>query len=229
MQIPKEYVDEFGMIVTGDTRDGGDSAFYMGHYYCLYELYEKQFTSRSSDNKRYRDDFIHRIQHYNGNIRRHCESIKWYGDWDRASRDQSIPFIIMLFLCAYKQEAWQFFKAHLKRGLLFTTNTRRNGVKDTPWKLPDITGPNFWSIYIRGFRALYFYPLLLIFDLFLFLNVMSFNLSPREPNQLLLLLAFSKERLPTPLSYLAFVVLNKGLVRLTSVDGQIYVDCFCFQ
>jgi len=42
---------------------------------------------------------------------------------------------------------------------------------------------------------------------------MSFNLSPREPNQLLLLLAFSKERLPTPLSYLAFVVLNKGLVK----------------
>jgi len=232
MQIPKEYTDDWGMIVTLE-QDGGDSAFFMGHYYSLKMLsldpvaqyHTKKILIKDYDNAQFK------LQK-KGLARRHPDESKWYGDFDRMSRDQSIPFLISMFIMEQIYGPWEFFKAHLKRGLLFTTNTRRNGAslqnhgevykndkmgkpvkRNYNRKLPDLCGPNFWSIYIRGFRAYPFWPVLCCLDLFLLGSVISFNIKPREPNQLLLLLAFSRTRLPTPLSFVAWRVLNKNKAR----------------
>ena len=208
--INLKYVDKWNMITTL-YGDGGDSAFHVGHYYYL--------TNRVDIND------ACTIVSAKGLMRRHPDETKWYSDWDRMSRDQSIPLLISLFNYKLMLTCKAVFISHLKRGLLFATNTRRNGstkendgelygnkFRDYRKKIPDLTGPTFWAIYIRGFKALYLYPLLLILDLFLFLKVMAFNIKPREPNQLLILLEFSKDHLPTPISWLSNLVLNKKKV-----------------
>lgn len=210
-----DYTDNFGMITTID-KDGGDSSFYMGHYHYLNQSPHGDVIETSVS-----------LVSPTGIIRRHPDESKWYGDFDRASRDQSIPLLIMLFDCGFMVTAKKIFMAHLKRGLLFTTNTRRNGTtiendkeeyspgrfRNYNRKLPDITGPIFWSIYIRGFNFKLLYPLLMVFDLFLLINTITFNLSPREPNQHLLLLHYSAQNMPTLVSYIATKLLNKKKVR----------------
>ena len=216
VMIYLKYVDKFGMITTL-AGDGGDSAFHMGHYGYLSKIPLLEILD---------------LFNYRGKMRRHPDELKWYGDWDRMYRDQSIPLIICLFKYEMFATCFLIFISHLKRGLLFTTNTRRNGTtkenhgevykydrsgkvvkRNYDWKLPDITGPSFLSIYIRGFNFWLAYPLLCFNDLFLLLKVISFNLKPREPNQLLILLDFSKERLPTPISWLSNLVLDKKKVK----------------
>jgi hypothetical protein len=220
--IDDNYLDQYEMITTIE-KDGGDSAFHEGHYYSMLELTGNLGYSALVDYS----ITATQLQNDEGNIRRHPDESKWYGDWDRGSRDQSIPLLISFFLTGSMRAARNFFKAHLKRALLFATNNRRNGstaenhgkeyypgrFRDYSWKPADITGPVFWSIYIRGFRNKLLYPLLLIFDLFLLVNTITFNISPREPNQHLLLLFFSKRSFPTPFSYIAYKLLNKEKVK----------------
>ena len=201
MQIPKEYLNGYNEIVTIE-KDSGDSAFHAAHWFYFNMFGDKQLT------------MVNGLISKEGYLRRSQVPGYWGSLWDRASRDQSMSFIIMLFHRGFN--APEIFVSHLKRGLLFARNFRKNGVIETPWKVPDYMGPfsGMWGVWIRGFRFWPLYPLLLILDLALMVHVITFNIKPREPNQLLLLLAFSRTRLPTPLSFVAWRVLNKTKVRI---------------
>lgn len=107
-----------------------------------------------------------------GFLRRYPDPAYWGGQSDRFSRDQSIPNVIAMAYCSTmkrrnpSKHLWNFFKDHLKRGLLFTTNTRKNWApNDSKKKLPDLTIGSFHALYIRSFRAKWAYPLLWLLDI----------------------------------------------------------------
>jgi hypothetical protein len=123
-----------------------------------------------------------------GFLRRWPDPSFWAGLSDRFSRDQAIPNIIAMGEMAQYKALRAFLLNHLRRALLFATNTRENGVMPMPntlttlqkvqyffgwrpstpvyaWALPDLTAIGFWSLYIRAFRAWALYPLLLVLDL----------------------------------------------------------------
>lgn len=137
---------------------------------------------------------------YNGVPIRHPDKSKWYSSTNRTSRDQLTPYLCFVATPnkvlpgVVRKYFWRLLLQHAKRGFAFAWNTRRNFVYEdyvehlkhsTPdvawnysWKLPDLCGPNIWSIYLRG-AANYFwpigllgYPLLLLADLFNFVGLL---------------------------------------------------------
>jgi hypothetical protein len=126
---------------------------------------------------------------------RHPDAKKWYGNVNRTSRDQLIPYLCYIASpnrTAKPAIAKLYFQAlaaqHAKRLFLLTWNNRRNFqyptlaehlqystpdvAWDYSWKLPDICGPDIWACYLRGamqywWAARAFYPLLPILDLYL--------------------------------------------------------------
>lgn len=133
-----------------------------------------------------------------GKYRRHWDSNKWYSDFDRTSRDQLTPLLIWYGATSYTHLLREMFKDHLKRALLFAYNTRRNYVypteaetiaKNPPdsgvvwnygWKVPDLTGPEIWALYIRGFQLKLLYPLLYLFDLQTLAGSLALRLKPYD-------------------------------------------------
>ncbi len=171
----KNYLDENGLVVQRGG-DGGDS---------LNRTSVVRFLAQILGDMDLMDKVgaVARLSNAYGKYRRSNHEGKWYSEYDRTSRDQLTPVLIYLgYISAGPYPAFNMlFFDHLKRGLLFTYNTRRNFqyptleehlAKSTPdvkwnygWKIPDVTGPEFWALYIRGFRAWYLYPLLYFFDL----------------------------------------------------------------
>jgi hypothetical protein len=161
--------------------------------------------------------------------RRSWHPDKWYSTSDRTSRDQLTPLVIMLGL-GESNDLWPTFKEHLKRGLLFAYNTRRNFVyptledhnrystPDVPWdyswKCPDITGPEFWALYIRGFRSVLLCPMLYVFDLHTLFGsiVIRFNKQDDVINHALIL-EFAKVRMDTVWMKLARKITPRALLQ----------------
>lgn len=83
-----------------------------------------------------------------GLCRRHCDTTRWYGDWNRFSRDQG-HFILGLALSNNVKALDAFMKSWRRRLYLWTTNTLGNSDTTTARKLPDGTGPGFWAYAIR--------------------------------------------------------------------------------
>lgn len=238
--ILMDYIDKFGMYSQSPPqRDGGDSAQREG---MVMAGAEWGGVSSSIVRTAYIHATLPQLMAY-GNGRRHPDPTKWYSDWDRFSRDQAISLLIGMFMAGAYLQAFKFFLRHCTRGLLFMTNTRRNFMyptleehlqKATPdvvwdysWKLPDLTGPEFWSIYVRGFRypiSLFiglwslvigsFNPILIsagiltVLDLELLIGVLVkvlwYARTPTndDDNNLIMSLMFSK-KLTTPVSFLA--------------------------
>lgn len=109
-----------------------------------------------------------------GKLRRSPDEKKWYGEWNRGSRDQ-YHYIIGLAFSGAIDPFMALLRGHAKRLFLVASNTRSNG---SPGKLqlPDITGPNFWSLWVRGANILeqnwtkWFKPFLYVGDLSLVIN-----------------------------------------------------------
>lgn len=168
-----------------------------------------------------------------GFIRRYPDPSYWGGQSDRLSRDQCVPNIAaMAYLPSESainpsRHLWNFFKAHLKRGLLFTTNTRNNwawppgdpryDAKKYKWKLPDLTFGSFHAMYIRSFRAWPLYPLLLLLDLDMLggsiVKVLWYGKDPTSNDDLNHLITMYQAELtmPTPWSKLAKWVYRRRL------------------
>lgn len=162
-----------------------------------------------------------------GKYRRSWHPGKWYSNCDRTSRDQLIPLVILCGLIEDKSHLRDIFKDHFKRGLLFAYNTRRNFQyptqeehleKSTPdvkwnysWKLPDITGPAFWALYIRGFNLCYLRPLLELLDLEILFGAVILRFQEKRDDVInhALILEYSKVRLDTFVSKLARLVTSK--------------------
>jgi len=144
-----KYIDEWGMVAQGAPhRDGGDSCHRMGMYYFGLEIRKKLGISNKTwprNNSKFYELALGKLQNGKGDLRRHPDQSVWYSDWDRASRDQTIPFMCACSAIGLKDNAWDYVKSHAKRLFLFTTNTKPNWVYPegdarhvefdwTPWK-----------------------------------------------------------------------------------------------
>jgi hypothetical protein len=136
---------------------------------------------------------------------RHPDKTKWYGQADRCSRDQLIPLLCYFSTGVYKSMAKRVFKAHLRRGLIFAWNTRANGQMVTPWKLPDLTGPDVWALWLRAFQPWYANLILPILDIQLLISsfLWRHKLSNITRNHMLSCIV-ARNILPNFISKLAF-------------------------
>jgi hypothetical protein len=160
----------------------------------------------------------------------------WWSDGDRLSRDQSTPLVIVLSEFFSRRLLRRFFFQHLRR-FFFFTNTRRNGATmgndgeekypgrpewgkhNYSWKVPDFIGFEFLAIYIRAFRAWWFYPLLLIFDLETLISSVLWWYRDRDTDVLnhIIVCNYATRVYPTPISKLA-KRLNKYELMKSKMD-----------
>ena len=219
-----------GQIQDDGSIEGGDSINRMSHYHFTIQANKKIGNGALVEQlpfntqKRFEEDLeLFECPDSKGNYRRHPTN-GWAsfcgGTYDgNMSRDQSFPLIIaMAFMGLYKRLGMYFIR-HLMRGFLFTNNTRKNG-KDpdkTPWKLPDFTGPEFFSVYLRAIPALGYilYPVLCILDLELLVSAFVWSKFRKDDDDIVNFcdsLIFANMRVRTPVSYLATKLVSKDLI-----------------
>lgn len=222
-----DYIDQFGLVTQKQSLggDGGDSL----NRTCATEI----LCHLSGVNQpKLAQPFLladNRLRRY----RRSLHASKWYADFDRTSRDQLIPLVIWLGLFKKKRALRAVFFDHLRRGLLFAYNTRRNFQYATPeetaaknppgggvvwnygWKIPDLTGPEFWALYIRGFASYWLFPLLYLFDIFPMLGAIVIRFKTREDDVInhALTLEYARVRQDTFWMKLARVITPRVLLQ----------------
>lgn len=225
------YLDSKSLLIQKNG-DGGDSLNRTCHAQILTTILDIKFLKIGAIGQ-----LNHPYRH--GRFRRSWHEGKWYAEYDRMSRDQFIP-LLMWYGIAAPKVLWWIFLDHLKRGLLFTYNTRRNYVyalaeehyaKSPPdvkwryeWKCPDLTGPEVWGLYIRGFWNYWLYPLLWIFDIETVLSSIVIRLRPKKDDCInhAVILEYQKYRMPTLLTYLANLITPRSLLqkRLDTFFGK---------
>ncbi|PCI45808.1 MAG: hypothetical protein COB41_00630 [Proteobacteria bacterium] len=184
----EKFIDKWGLLDKHYYPDGGDSGHREGLYWSLLAMMSpgKRLKYERAENSFYQKEYnevMKKIHPSNGVILRHSNPKYDASDWDRMSRDQLQPHIIAAGYWSPEKELKRLFKGHLKRGLLFANNTRRNGstkknhgklvageVRDYGWKMPDLTGPDIWGNFIRAFDYKILWPLLFITDIEMFLG-----------------------------------------------------------
>lgn len=209
--------------------DGGDSINRMAHYHFLIEA-NNSIGNNVADLAnlpfRTKEDYSELLKLFecpesSGNYRRHPTndwSAYCNGTYDgNMSRDQSLPLVISLAFMGFNKRLLMYFFRHLMRLLLFTTNTRKNGEDPTKtrWKLPDLTGPEFLSVYLRANPVLGYllYPVLCVLDLELLLGSVLWRY--RKSDDIInhaTSLIFANIRVQTPISWLAAKILSKDMV-----------------
>lgn len=146
-----QYLDSYSLPVTLD-RDAGDSC---ADYFNILAL--------SNESDSLVDKYFHEAA--KAPIR-HPDASKWCGQPDRQSRDQLIPILCYAVIRGIKSAfIMKVFKSHLKRGLLFAWNTKKNGAIEVPSKTPDITFLEVWGLWLRVFKPIGYQLLLPICDL----------------------------------------------------------------
>lgn len=140
------------------------------------------------------------------------------------SRDQLTGIILARIAQKNRLALLRIIAHHGLRLFLFSYNTRKNGVEPStaPWKVPDFTGPDIWSLYLRGFGILswIFFPLLCILDLHTLLNALYITYIKKEDEHLLNFTAkllCSLEHVPTPISLLTAKVVSIEQIELAMV------------
>lgn len=197
-----------------DGIEGGDSLNWQGHYYFLRNFPNKRLLAAAyvADFESPRFPGLY-VRHPNPKATKHGFGAYCEGNFRGCeSRDQMTGKLCFLSLVGPSKALLRTFKQHLCRGLLFANNTIRNGEdpRNHRPKLPDLTGPDIWSLYIRGFRLWPLYPLLIIFDLHLFLTAVlqNFKKDPDIISHVIKVLT-AQTILPTPLGWLAAKVLSQ--------------------
>lgn len=207
--------DQHGLLDKKSNADGGDSCQRQGMYYTLVKIIGDKYEYPYHEDP-YALYSMKMLQPHPGIILRHTKKDWWASDWDRGSRDQTIPYLTM---CALNDTRFltKYLKGFAKRLFLFTNNTRRNWVTksnhgqphwnstyDYSWKIPDIA-ISLWPIFIRGFGIKILWPILLILDIELVINSLIYRLKPDYSDVLnhTTLMMFSRHKMPTPWVWLA--------------------------
>lgn len=130
------------------------------------------------------------------------------------SRDQLTGILAGLLRTKDYVGVFRLILHHMCWLFLFSYNTIRNGkdFEKAKWKWPDFTGPDIWAMEIRalGPYGYVLYPLLWVFDIHIFLStIYNLVVTKTDPINFALKLIVSKEHVPTPLSYLAFLISDK--------------------
>lgn len=227
-----DFVDSYGTFDT-PTHKGGDSLHRVGMFWALIGMggADKMAKYLAGPMPTFKDQIkLHKV--HQGNYVRHPNKEWDASDFDRFSRDQMKPLIVALGYWD-RAELKDLAIGHLKRGFLFMTNTRQNGANkhshgtngyDYSWRMPDITGPDVWALFIRAFRAWWLYPLLLVFDLYLVFTAIKWRWSPKHNIAMnsCLCIMYAKAALPTPWSWLATKIVS--VPRLITLIGEHFHD-----
>lgn len=222
-----DYLDANGLVVQNNG-DGGDSLNRTAVVGILNELGNNDDNFRDMHNA-----VAHCLSSHDlGKYRRSNHPGMWYSNFDRTSRDQLIPITILYGLLEDRELLGKMFVNHLGRGLLFAYNTKKNFVyptleehlaKSTPdvpwnykWKMPDLTGPDFWALYVRGFNKWYTYPALFFLDIeSLVGSIILRYFSPDKDDVInhALMLEYSKVRMDTWLMRLARKITPRSFLQ----------------
>lgn len=170
-----KYIDQYGLPGTRDYRqnlDMGDSAAIFFNIVALSNEIAESHCGMYFDEEHKKPV-------------RHPDASKWWGQPDRFSRDQLIPVLCWAILQDKSDRSLvkKVFISHLKRGLLFAWNSRKNGEIDTPWKMPDITALEIWGLWLRVFKPPGYQLLLPICDLETLAGAINWKFQP-ETNQI---------------------------------------------
>ena len=179
----RPFVDQFGCIDKIVGRDGGDCCHRDFMYSFLIGAMRFMGLAGVADwpMNGISDLYFWNNQHHpsHGILIRHPDPDRDASDWDRGSRDQHIPFVVALSIWGWRETLWSHFKGHAKRFFWFH-NTRENGTNkrnhgqkkphsqekfDYSPRTPDISDPEFFGFYIRGFRLWFLWPVLFFIDL----------------------------------------------------------------
>ena len=212
---PQFFIDTYGTLDAA-IHKGGDSCQRVGMYWSLFAMISKPNQVNWAVNKTYLEQM--KLHHVSDGVMVRHPNLEWdTSDFDRMSRDQLQPIIIAAGYWS-KLELNKITKGHLKRGFLFTNNTRQNGATKRnhgtngysyTWKFPDPTLFEIWGNFIRAYRAWYLWPLLLLFDLELLGGAFKWRFFPKHNIAMnhTLSLFQAIDRYPTPLSWLARVIM----------------------
>lgn len=138
------YLDPEGYPGTVDPGtkewDGGDTAAILGTFLALQKTTELP------------SGLLFALADADGRPRRHPNTMEWYGQSDRFSRDQLIPIICAGIRLKQHVTVDVIADNHKQKWYLTAWNTKKNGVMVTPDKFPDITGPEIWALWLRYFQ-----------------------------------------------------------------------------
>lgn len=219
------YYDSNGLIVQQDM-DGGDTAGREGDYWFAQALYAQGPCGLEVSQLEEFDRVLTLLQASPGVFIRHPRANpivppeKAWNDPSDFSRDQAISIILALGeMCQYdilRPMLWQ----QIKR-LGVYQNFSMKWSKDKPdndndykqiysklWIKGDIGGPQDINYYIRGFKAWYLWPILLLGDLFLLTNscirvIVGNDDNTSDDINHTLALKQAQRHLSTPISWLA--------------------------
>lgn len=213
MKNLSDYIDSFGMVVTADAKDGGDSC---AHGCAI--LYAANILE-DHDTEAKLNVYTSKLELDSGLYCRHPDPSMWYSRNNTFSRDQLTPLIALLSIRGMRAPLRRLFYAHLKRLLLFAWNTKQvNSYPDEHTgvsyvsKVPDLTIFDTWGMYIRGFDLRILYPLLFICDVPTLIGSIIYRLklssSTIQMNHIIMV-DFSTRSMPTPIALLAKKVYGK--------------------
>lgn len=123
-----------------------------------------------------------------GRYRRGYAPGRWFNNPDNMTRDQMVPLECAMALCGEKDLAREHLKLRLPR-FLFHFSTQNDGADAGPLvhKLADPCTPTELAVLIRAARLYVLYPLLLVLDLFVLLDVLlSFKTASKDSDNTLL-------------------------------------------
>jgi len=213
-----------------DGIEGGDSLNWTAHYLYLKESDFRNEKYEYLPDTHLLNEYINHfeskeypglyVRHPNPWQSKHGFASYCEGNWKGVeSRDQKTGKLCLFVKAKAKKELKRCLIQHLKRGMIFANNTIHNGDDPTDYdkdyayrnstklkrhKLPDITGPDVWALYIRGFRAYWLYPLLCVFDLHLLIGAISVGFSKdTDIISHVLKVITARDVMPTPFGWLA--------------------------
>lgn len=221
-EMISDYIDNAGLLDKKTNADGGDTCQREGMYWTLAAMLNvnPMYPKYARDQNFH--DVTKKLHPVDGVLLRHSNPSWDASDWDRMSRDQLQPMIIAMGYWS-KHELQRLRRGHRRRGYFFTNNTRKNGAnklnhgtevagekRDYSWKTPDITGPEIWGNFIRAQRAWWFYPLLMVYDLELFVGAILWRHYKNHNIALNHTLSQMQaiDIMPTPLSWLASKIMR---------------------
>jgi hypothetical protein len=153
-ELLKPNVDEFGILASSDK---GDSPLdYADACFTTYMQFNLGIISKDEMDEVF-NQFRTAIPKmmildnpdpkFYGLARRHCDTTRWFGQYNRMSRDQ---MHWMLGLALVNKTAFDAFTSNWsRRAFLFGTNTQGNSDFDNKVKLPDVTLFGMWAYFIR--------------------------------------------------------------------------------
>lgn len=206
MMLLKDYMDDYGLMVQRD-KDGGDSAYMTALTSGLLLIKEDV----DGADVLYRN-LTSQCVVQEGIWRRHPDPLKWYANPNNFSRDQAETVLWCLAVWsiisgsrAAQQLMKDFFKQKISRSG-FHQNVHIG--TDVPegsdgLKVPDITGPEEITHYIRANNKWYLWPLLCLLDLSLLINVWFFRKKWDADCLIAKNIIISRLKYSTPCSYLA--------------------------